>query len=453
MSESVLFQFSNMGDIDSFFSFSPCDACGPECLVLLSCVSCGCHTCFIQQCVECGEAICPKCYGDQLCCAVQESKKKGSTFSFVKQFFDSSKIVHCEDFHALEGLKSLAEDFGYFDYMLPLVNEVALRSVENYIEKGDEVVVDATVIFAENFPRLSQYQTDVKRFNYFKALQTISMEKSYLFFNILSLSEDREQILDGMADFFKDFELPLCDLAKHSMRSGKGKELFLSLKKRGWLNFETSGRDVEDLNHVEALKWIETNGVDVMSSDEEFQKFVDPDCVEIMEYLMREKEMSVKWMESQRDFEFQQDMLEMIFREKGIEAISSIDLDKIPFSFETVAFLKSKNYEFGEKKTLLQERLEFDLAALIAFRVLEYKELSLEAQESVKHYLRTRDVILFDNLVPLIRPLRQKKILTVFLSLRKAVGQNLPKQIIKKILNYCYADPRLLEQHLLLKYC
>ena len=237
-----------------------------------------------------------------------------------------------------------------------------------------------------------------------------------VFANALTSKAAGEELFSIMNDSIELNAFMRLSLNECAMRS---KEVFDALKKRGLLCWDLVAHQIQNTTHLEAFKWIEQNGIDVLKNDKHFKQFLAFARVEIMEYLMVEKGMPVEYM-SNNVPAISYDILKMIYRVRGVEGIRKIDAKKIEYEFETVKFLRSIGYKFDEK--------------------IEYQTHHLNDSQKQKFgtHVKNRDIKACKHLYPFMKEIRKKKIMTMLLCLKKLYPL-FQREIIWNILDLAYS--------------
>ena len=81
-----------------------------------------------------------------------------------------------------------------------------------------------------------------------------------------------------------------------------------------------------------------------------------------------------------------------------------------------------------------------EVYALVRFGVLTVKDLTSYQREDLTVFVEQHDVKVCPPLVGFMKPIRQKKIITVYLCL-KSYSTNMPKEVIFYILDFCFSPP------------
>ena len=109
------------------------------------------------------------------------------------------------------------------------------------------------------FPRIFGGEKE----KFFSFLQAVGEARPDILAVILVHSQDREEIIAKLRDFIKEDEKRWESLVWNSMKSS-GKSLFKLMKQEQLLNFDILDKRSAPSGHVDALKWLECNGIDVL---------------------------------------------------------------------------------------------------------------------------------------------------------------------------------------------
>ena len=192
---------------------------------------------------------------------------------------------------------------------------------------------------------------------------------------------------------------------------------------------------VRTVGHVDAMKWIESNGIDVVNNERHFRKFACHASYEVIEYLLSDRglEVGALWKSRLLDCTF----LKIVYRTRGWEELQKVDIKRIVFDFDTVRFLRSVAYKF-EKSYFLKSNLRpSSHYSLICGNVLKYSDLSEKQKSFWEIYVELYDLRACKQMYPFMKEIRRKKIMTVILCICKTCG--LQKEIIWNILDLAYS--------------
>ena len=371
----------------------------------LICVSCDKWFCSwdIKECVQCEQVVCKECYEQDLCCLVKPWGEKEERH--LKDFY-RNKLVG-------EGMNSFNDNVKYGkEYRM----EAVKRTIEHYVDTFNASFLRRCkpVFVRDYFPRIEKYvENEEMRREFVAFMESLWRQRFTVFVYVFLKDEGREDLFIVLTESIRSNEKKQSDLVFYAMES---KELFHSLKKRKLLDWNLLGNKYFIIKHVDALKWIEQNGIDVVNNEEHFNQFVLYSPPEIMEYLIVEKGMTVEYM-SENFYDVKQDILQMIYRLKGMEGIQKIDSEKFGEDFEVVKFLRSIGYKFGE--SLISRRNISWFYALICFKVLKYEDLNENQSRAFDEYVSKYDIKACKHLYPFMKEIRRKKIMTVILCIRK----------------------------------
>lgn len=326
--------------------FQMCAGCKYNHKTDLRCVSCECY-CFCEAhmnyCVQCKQAVCKECYKTDRCCLVRPWGEKEE--QHLKKVYQN-KLADVGDGGILVLEKQL--NFGrlarkskwtdlrqdYFDW-----------SFLYYFEQLNPYAFPRNISLTSRcIPRISKYfKNEETRLKYFKFLEAVAMTHELIFCQIVVYSEDRDQIIAMMIDIIRESLRKLMIL--WSLRTF-GEPLFECLKKRDLLDWDLIKGETASIGHVQGLKWIESNAMDVANNREHFRNLVRFSPVPVIEYLIVEKGMTIEFLCENSNMTL--DLWKLIYRLKGLKEIQSKS-SKIIFDFDHLRFLQSIGYTFDKK--------------------------------------------------------------------------------------------------------
>ena len=359
-----------------FVDFQKCDSsdCGKG--SDLFCVSCKKWLCRFHKilCVQCEQPVCKECYLKDLCCLVRPwGKTKEEN---LKKFY-GNKLVDVKGMDVIAG--HMITDDGEEVRETKCSNirkDLLKRSVEFCVDNFDAtftVLVFYEEIFAKCFPRIAKYVDDEEtRLKFVDFMKNIAESNIRLFAYIAVFSEDRNDLISMTEETIRKSGYFLRDLIGLSLRL-KGKPLFDCLKNRELLDWsKVEHEDYLFVEHIDGMKWIESNGIDVVNDEEHFERFARYASKEVKEYLVSKGGKMMEYLISD-DFIYSDD-LEIIHNFNGLKGIENIEVGKIGFYFKEVKYLKSIGYKFGKEKILLTTRDVDEYYALLCLNVLKYKK-------------------------------------------------------------------------------
>ena len=316
----------------------PCD---------LRCVSCDFWLCVdhVKFCVQCEQPVCFMCYKGDLCCLQRPWGEK--TKRHFEEFYQN-KLVDMDGLNSLLYIIQRADGLKRMNFRNEAVERTVLHLVETFDAVGFQHV---SRLPTKRFPKISKYvENEETRLKFLKFMEEILVQNELLFASIVRCSDDRDDILglldENIRSHFKVKKVLIeCSLEEN------GKLLFDALKRRGLLDWETV-KTSYPIGHVEGMKWIEQNGIDVVNSERDFFNFACYSPTEVLEYLVVEKGMTVKYMAKNAYIDLP--MLKMIHKVKGLEEIQNFPVRLIWFNFDTVRFLRSIGYKF-EKQAICRK--------------------------------------------------------------------------------------------------
>ena len=222
--------------------------------------------------------------------------------------------------------------------------------------------------------------------------------------------------------------------ARYAFKDRDGKALFHALRSHDFFGYENVIEQAYDIFHLDGLRW---SGLDVTTDKEVFRTCVHSHSVEIFEYLLKDQGMCIEFVMANFGDYVREDMLEMFLRVKGIEEVERIPQHLIRFRWGCTKLLSFYGYRF-DIKNLLESSLDaFEIYALMCFNVFAYRDLNDEQKAKFQKYVSRHDIKACPMMVPFMKDIRKKKILTVILCFRKML--RMPKELIWKILDHCYS--------------
>ena len=404
---------------EGLFEWKLCDICGF--LTDSFCVSCEQWICLkhIQTCVQCRQLVCSECYQQDKCCLVRPWGEKQERH--LRNFYQN-KLV---DRYGISLVARIAHYEGNEHR-----KDALKRSIAEFVANFD---ADAFMFFERGtardfFPAITKYVGKEETRLIFIAFMNNLLKRgrsglTYTFLN----SSLREELLSVMDESIRSNKNMQSALNEYALES---KELFRSLKDRGLLNFEKD--KFHTIHHLDALKYMEGNGIDVLNNCEDFKRFVRHSPVEIMEYLIVEKGMTVKYMSDNRGISC--DVLKLVYKVKGMDGVQSIDPAKIVYDLETVKFLKSIGCKFDET---LRDHVVWKYP-LICFDIEKLEDLDENQSENFLEYVRNHDIKACRHMIPFMKEIRKRKIMTVLLCM-KTLYPLFQKEIIWNIIDLAYS--------------
>ena len=401
--------------------FSGCVCVNIRDLICVSCDKWFCDDC-LSSCVQCEQLVCEECYKQDLCCLVRPWGEK--TECHLRDFYQN-KLVDGKGMYLFNDNVKYGNEYRM---------EAVKRTIDCYVDSFDASSLSACKpeFVRDYFPNITKDIAEEEiSLKFLGFIEETFRSNRYVFACIFLNNEVREDLLTVMDESIRSNEEMQSDLIYLALKS---KELFGSLKNRKLLDWNLVRSKHYAIKHIDALKWVEENGVDVVNNEGYFIKFVRHSPSEIMEYLIVEKGITLEYM-SENIWRLRQDLLKMVYRLKGIEGILKIDSGKIWFDFEEAKFLRSIGYKFN--KSLTSNRDSRWLYALICFKVLKYEDLNEEVKGKFDEYIKERDIKACKHLYPFMKEIRKRKIMTVILCIRKTCI--LQKEIIWNILDLAYS--------------
>ena len=226
------------------------------------CVSCDrtfCQKCF-KCCVQCAQAVCEECYKEDKCCLVRPWGEK--TKLRLEDFYQN-KLVRKLLMRVLENDGRYGNEHR---------SDALRRTIVHYVDffDADSLSCCKAEFVRDFFPSITKYvEESCERFVAFiQQLFQDSATSANLFLNNVV----REELFSLMNESIRTNQKLCTQLVHYSLSS---KELFDAMKSRGLLDWELVDlKEYYKIQHLDALKWIMKNGVDVVHNEEHFKRFV-----------------------------------------------------------------------------------------------------------------------------------------------------------------------------------
>ena len=303
----------------------------------------------LVHCVQCQQAVCEKCFENDECC----SKPRGKTMEHLRTFYEN-KVV------GGTGLNDLQNALFRTESTLQVTRfreDVIGSSLHYFIDSYDSSCLDGVgletfAVIAKCFP-WSKEKDMIEKTAAF--LEFVLTTRPWLFCLIWYHSEDPDWVLSMMSNCFDRYEELWIFLVINSVSSEIGGKAFQCLRNRDFLCWdkfiENNGR--EKCANLEALKWIEMNGVNVTMGSRywDFWSFAS---VEIVEFLITQRGLTLDELRKKKQHWFTLEMLKMLKRVLGVEAVRKITISDIwaNLSCKVVLFLQRIGYEFDKEQIL-----------------------------------------------------------------------------------------------------
>ena len=227
------------------------------------------------------------------------------------------------------------------------------------------------------------------------------------------------------------------ELLKCSFQAN-GEVLFRWMKSRGLLRCDKNA-DWFFARHVDALDWIEPNGID-LTSYENLEEYVYRYPSAIQEHLLTKKGVSVELLMQLLDgTPLEADILRVIAKLKGNEFVKAISEDNIYFDFQCIEFLRSINYDI-KRKSCLEKEYGDELYSLLCSQILTFEELNEDQKSNVENYVRKNGVKVCKGSYRFLKEGTKKKIVTFLLCLKSGYGNKIPKELQWNILDIAYSS-------------
>ena len=411
-----------------FAVFGDCGVC--RSLSFVFCVWCQkrvCRNCS-RVCVQCEQECCKECYLEDLCCLVRPWGEKSE--NCYKELFHNKLI---DPSCALVITTTVRYDENEH------LRKALERSVVHYVDTFDAVSLCSfrLDIVRDFFPTsITKYvENEETRLKFIKFMEALFRKNSRVFTHVFANKKVKDELFSVMDKTIRSNEIIRGMLIVLSLESAELADLFESLKSRGLLDWNLMSYRRAIVVNLNAMKWIEENGINVVNNASHFDQFVSMSPATIMEYLMVEKGMTLEYM-SNNTFYFEHDVLKIIYRLFGLESIQKIGSEKIFFNFETVKFLRSIGFEFKRIETT-----SFDeIYSLLCFKVWKCEDLDENGTKEFGHHVRNvlKDIKACKHFFPFMKDIRKRKI-TTFLCCVKKKKYILPKEIIWMILDNAFS--------------
>ena len=291
-------------------------------------------------------------------------------------------------------------------------------------------MVGGVKLFSENFALIDVKSLDEKRLKQF--LEESAQYNSKLLAYVLIFCKERDFLLSLLENFFRKNMDVWCDIIQHSVELRNGNELFKALERKKLL-LDFGKVHVDGVMNVEGVKWMESNGVDVVKSSKIYPS------EEVMEYLLN-RGMTIEQLKQKVKTEFTVSMLRVMLKFFGVEEVKKhVKPSDMCLHFEALRLLTISGFQI-EKKDVANSTFGPNLYAFLCFELLKWKDLNKRQQKEVRDFLRTNDVKAVNHMIHLMKPVRKKKIMAVLICMKKIpLSYPLPKEIIWNILDYAYS--------------
>ena len=287
-----------------------------------------------------------------------------------------------------------------------------------------------TCLVAKCFPRISKHvESEEMRLNFVDFLERMLTLNYYnLIADVMFHSDDRDDWFALLEEtrFREDLELRRMMIDRSL--GEKGKPLFDCLKQRDVLDWNLIAGRSFDVFHIDGLKWIESNGIDILN---DFAEYFTESPAEVMEYLIVERGMTLKYMFEENCIDLE--MLKMIYRVKGLKEIQKIKVEKFDLGFQTIRFLRSIGYKFDKKKMSVLE-CGYSVYSLLCFNLFKLEDF--EETDDFEAFIELNDLKACKQMYPYMKEIRKRKIMTFLYCVKKLY--RMPKEIVWTILDYAF---------------
>ena len=288
------------------------------------------------------------------------------------------------------------------------------------------------LLFAQCFPKT------ILQFSKENVMAVLRQLHRQTVFFILDLSEERKRLLSMIQaeQSESEKESMMEGLCSFSITQSCNPFLFEMLLEVGAMDVaKTSGK----VHNVQSLKWMESHGVDFRDK-EIFQTRVNHYAPSVIEYLMVEREWSIaKIMKSLKYYVIIPSILDVFVRVEGVERIKSdLKADSMWLDGRGIRLLKEAGYQF-DKLAILSRAETSEICAAMVLNIVSRKDLDYEFMHKFQRYAEVNDLKTCNVMYPFMKDIRKKKIITVFLCIRRIHGKQVPKEIVWNILDNAYS--------------
>ena len=192
--------------------------------------------------------------------------------------------------------------------------------------------------------------------------------------------------------------------------------------------------------NFEGIQWVESNGADLLNDAKTFEKFCDPKCAPVLQYLLS-KGLTLNFMlgggSARSRFFVDSGVLRTVFKVRGLEEIQNeIPVGRIGFDCETVEFLISIGYKFDLQKIVKDcNDSGANVYGLVFHGILKMSDLGNNHQSEIKRRAIIGSLPLCKEILPFVRPIRKKKTIIILMVLKRMNGNRMPKEIMWKIIH------------------
>ena len=312
---------------DSFVVFEKCSIHKFE-LSDLMCVVCDKFFCerHIRCCVSCHEAVCAICYKKDQCCQVKRGKTREQLLKFYR-----NKRFHGMSFYQAADME---HDLLMLNEPRPrwcdIRENVARASYAYYAQNfdlsflGDGELCGGDSVFANCFPPLKRLlEQEKERLVCF--VRGLCEESEYFFARVAAVSDVSEELVEMVEDQLRGNVYALNALVMYAVLLPEAQPLFRALERRGLLDFNQSRASINCAGHVDALRWIESQGIDVLRDPQMFRKYTSSQALPL-EYLLQ-KGLSLDTIVDSLHAKISSDTLEVLLRVRGLKCATNLRVE------------------------------------------------------------------------------------------------------------------------------
>ena len=400
------------------------------CVTDLVCVSCENWFCSIHLnvCVQCQQPVCKECYLNDLCCLVRPWGEK--TQLHLRGFYENNVLL-------LSDVLPLSRRKLFFSQER---EDACLKCLEKVFDEMDATafrdrgMFGGERIIASYFPRIGPL---LKKEGFVGFLKALALENADLFASLLFHSQDRGEVIEVVKCFLTVNDNVMEAVARCAVANSgkKGVALFRCLNGVCLLDFQKLQKSIKHVNHIEAFKWLEANGINVLENIDHFKRYVNPYCVDIMRYLLLEKKMKTEYMLHHVNLKLREKMLQMVLEVKGAEHIRKFSVDRIFKDMGSMRVLRQCEYEFDKQQCLEKPLVARELCSLLCYNVLSTADLQSSQKEEVKVFVNDYDIVCKAIFI-FMKNVRKKKVLNAILCMKQ---RKIPTEIVWIILGEAFS--------------
>ena len=411
-------------------SLQACKKCGKStdvCCVVCEKWFCSTHSKFCEQC---SRMVCFRCSISDLCCTMRNT---------TTESFYGCEIVELSK----KMLLKLHEQT--HDQCKKLRADVLSRSIMWMIERNQDSY-SLELFLAQAFPSVAKLLEREKWRSIIKIwLQGLCLRQPMFLALVLVFSSERTQLFSLVQDSILVNAKALKTLQAASWSYDKW-DLFDLLKEKNLLDPVFAQQSTSIMKHEHAMKWMEevVTGKRMENLGKQLSNLYGN--VEFFEFLVREKRITVEYvlkkLETFTSFSIDALRLKILLKYEGIESVARIPQRNIFFSVDCVRTLKRYNYHFDKTAVFAKKRTNDEIYALFCYGGFLWEDFDAANQKILKIHSLIREVKICDLMLPFLKPIRKKKIITFIMCVNHIYGRNTPKEIIWTILDYCFSPKK-----------